>query len=147
MTDSAQPTPDPAAEVIAYLRAHEAPCPTCGYNLHHLTTPRCPECGSGIRLTIGATEPRLAAWLTLTIPLLLLAGCGVMFLLFTLVDPPPARYWPPVIVTWCAIPLAALAVWKRRVFNKLPSATRWLLAGLSCIGTLITFIWLLAIVR
>jgi hypothetical protein len=28
------------------IEVEEPLCPTCGYNLHNLTTPRCPECGT-----------------------------------------------------------------------------------------------------
>lgn len=39
--------PDP---LIAYLAAHDAPCPGCGYNLRGLQTNSCPECGRTLSL-------------------------------------------------------------------------------------------------
>lgn len=55
------PKTDP---LIAYLTAHDAPCPRCGYNLHGLKTPTCPECSLdlhdselGALLVPDGTEP------------------------------------------------------------------------------------------
>lgn len=35
----------------------------CGYNLRALATPRCPECGESLRLSVSVVEPRLGPWI------------------------------------------------------------------------------------
>ncbi|MCL2640156.1 MAG: hypothetical protein FWD53_04865 [Phycisphaerales bacterium] len=44
------------------IEVEEPVCPTCGYNLHMLTSSRCPECGTVFRLentpTVLAPDPR-----------------------------------------------------------------------------------------
>ena len=37
-----------------WLFDHDLPCPTCGYNLRMLGTPRCPECGHRVSLADAA---------------------------------------------------------------------------------------------
>lgn len=36
------------AEALAYLAAHDAPCPACGYNLRSINRMICPECGTPV---------------------------------------------------------------------------------------------------
>lgn len=40
----------------AYLAEHAIDCPVCGYGLHRLTEPRCPECAAELSLTVAATK-------------------------------------------------------------------------------------------
>ena len=40
--------------IAAFLSRHAATCPNCGYSLREITSHRCPECGTVLRLTISA---------------------------------------------------------------------------------------------
>lgn len=53
-----------------FLAEHDLQCPGCGYSLRGLETPRCPECGLGIRFPTAdavadeaSESARLALWL------------------------------------------------------------------------------------
>jgi hypothetical protein len=76
----AQPDPnaaaDPDAALAVYLAAHDAMCPRCSYNLRGVEAARCPECGTGLRLTLERRR-RLGGWgpfLLLVFGWLLIAG-------------------------------------------------------------------------
>ncbi len=47
----------------AFLAERDLPCPLCGYNLRALRSEKCPECGSEVEVTVGLTEPRMAAFI------------------------------------------------------------------------------------
>src|SRR6476660_5751659 len=74
------PTADETA-LLNFLRDRDVACPLCRYNLRALTSPRCPECGREVRLTIGLVEPRQGAWLTGQIALTAAVGVGLMIIL------------------------------------------------------------------
>lgn len=62
--------------LVAYLAQRDTPCPHCGYNLRGVESPRCPECGGALELTL-ARPRRLSGWgpfLLLVFGWLLLAG-------------------------------------------------------------------------
>src|SRR5947207_14443971 len=83
---------DPAADETAlldFLRDRDVACPLCRYNLRALTSPRCPECGRELRLSVGLLEPRQGAWLTGQIALTAAAGIGLMIILVC-----AANGWP-----------------------------------------------------
>src|SRR6185369_10322700 len=67
--------------LLDFLRDRDVACPLCHYNLRALTSPRCPECGRELRLTIGLVEPRQGAWLTGQIALTAPAGIGLMIII------------------------------------------------------------------
>lgn len=71
----ADPPADSGAMLTAFLAAHDAPCPVCGYNLRALLGNRCPECGRPLVLAVGTTEPRLAAFIAGLVGL----SCGLGF--------------------------------------------------------------------
>lgn len=63
------PTSNPAdaTAVIAWLDAHDEPCPVCGYDLRGLTEPLCPECGKPLTLSVTARDlHRISSWLIAT---------------------------------------------------------------------------------
>ncbi len=48
--------PEPADQLAAYLATHHAPCPGCAFDLHGLTSPTCPECGTAITLEVRRSD-------------------------------------------------------------------------------------------
>ena len=62
------------AALLDFLRDRDVPCPLCAYNLRGLTSPRCPECGHELHLTVGVTDLRIGAWVTCLIGLAAAAG-------------------------------------------------------------------------
>jgi len=54
------PAPDDIV-LIDWLKDRDAACPLCAYNIRGLTTPRCPECGQVLRLSVTLAEPYLKA--------------------------------------------------------------------------------------
>jgi hypothetical protein len=67
--------------LLQFLRHRDAHCPVCRYTVRDLTQVRCPECGRGLMLTVGAAEPYLRPWVIATVPMCMWAGLGVFFLL------------------------------------------------------------------
>lgn len=67
-----------AGMLRAYLHDRDIHCPRCGYNLRSLTGGRCPECGTRLVLAVREAEPRLGAWIALTVMVCLNAGVGLL---------------------------------------------------------------------
>ncbi len=68
------------AILLDWLKDRDAACPLCAYNIRGLTTPRCPECGQVLRLSVSLAEPYLKAWVALIAGLLPPAGVGMIFI-------------------------------------------------------------------
>ena len=76
--------------LLAYLHANESHCPSCNYNLHHLTSSLCPECGQPLKLQVALQTPKIAAFifgllglaLSISFPILL----DVLLLIISFVD-------------------------------------------------------------
>jgi hypothetical protein len=142
------------AFTLAFLNAHEVPCPGCGYNVHSLPAARCPECGLGLRVGVVATDKISAAWLLLMITVA--AGAGVGLLVAAVVW---REGWPrmrdyrsiifnlvlPYFLGMIPLPLAALAM--RRWLGRRTPGFQWLLAAM-CLavtaGVLALFLWNMA---
>jgi len=62
---------------VRFLSDHDAPCPTCGYNLRSARSSSCPECATPFELTIAPTHTSSASWHALLLSVSLLAGVGV----------------------------------------------------------------------
>jgi hypothetical protein len=90
---SPEPSPSPATiaaappslasdeyMLIDWLRDRNTSCPLCQYNLRGLKTPRCPECGQALQLSVSLAEPYLKAWIALVAALLPPAGIGSIFI-------------------------------------------------------------------
>src|SRR4051812_4802203 len=65
--------------LVEFVADRAVACRACGYTLRRLTSPRCPECGLSLRLTLRPAEPVARAWITLTALLCAAAGVGVLF--------------------------------------------------------------------
>jgi len=133
---AADPNADEAV-LLEYLKTHDALCPLCKYNLRNLTVPRCPECGRGLRLTVGMTEPYLLPWVLLTVFMAMAASVGVLFLAICILEGPPdfgslnSREIAPCSgACWglLAIPLTLMLVAGRRTVLRWERSAQWTLA-------------------
>src|ERR1700678_2777121 len=73
-------TPSDDAALVDWLSIRDAPCPLCGYNLRGLASPRCPECGHSLGLSVSLVEPFLKAWVALVGSACAGGGVGLVFL-------------------------------------------------------------------
>jgi hypothetical protein len=81
MLQTTDDAPAPAGEddvLFIFLAGRDVACPLCRYNLRGLASPRCPECGRELCLTIGLVEPRIGAWITCTVACAASAGLGIL---------------------------------------------------------------------
>ena len=129
-TDSSNPKWADQQYLVHFLKDNESQCPRCSYNLYQLTGDRCPECGTMLCLTVGATEPFLRAWILLIAGLCVGAGLGVFWILLLLAEGPPRR--PGVVISIaCSIvcmPLAIVSALCRKPFLRLSTNAQWALA-------------------
>jgi hypothetical protein len=125
------PTADTAI-LIDWLRDRDVPCPLCGYNLRHLTSPRCPECGQELCLAVTAVEPFLKAWITLAASAAASAGVGVLMLVLVARVGWPGEDEPLLDISICLfiamIPVAGFIFYRRRKLLKLARSTQWTVA-------------------
>ena len=137
---SEETVPSEDAFLLRYLETHDAPCPGCGYNLHALTAPRCPECGRAVRIKVVRRDPGAHAWIVMTAATAASAGTG---LLFTLIHPPHRFERPPgswaAAYLYAAMPITALLVLARRRITALPT---WLQALAAAVFALL---WLVSL--
>src|SRR5215207_7280264 len=70
--------------LLDFLREYDAACPVCGYNLRALARPICPECGSELVLTVGATRLRLG-WLLVAVAPGFFSGICACFVLVMII--------------------------------------------------------------
>lgn len=126
--------------LLEFLSLHDAPCPACGYNLHKLTQPTCPECGLALKLSVGSDTPFKRAW-AITLGLnAMIAGVGLVFILFTFASGPPplsnpADYvWYVGPMLWIPVPVLVYAL--RRQFCALRNAMQHT-------AIVLTLVWML----
>jgi hypothetical protein len=150
MCDMSDPAADETA-LLDFLRDRDVACPLCRYNLRALTSPRCPECGRELRLSVGLIEPRQAAWLTGQIALTALAGIGVMIIIVS-----SFSGWPQgsahqgllnfaFIFHIAIIPFAGLWLIGRRRYMRMPRAAQWTGAALAITAAVAAMILLAAL--
>ena len=70
--------------LVEFLRACNAPCPLCDYNLRNLTENVCPECGQKLRLTVGVHHLRFGWFLATVTPSLFSGIAAVLMLILIL---------------------------------------------------------------
>jgi hypothetical protein len=155
--DSAASTSDAVTRtderaLLDFLRERDVPCPLCRYNLRALTTPRCPECGRELRLSVGLVEPRQGAWLTGQIALTAAAGIGLMIILFC-----SANGWPEggnprqgllnAAFTFHLLMIPAAAAWlmMRRRYLRRSRAVQWAGAALAIAAVAVGMVLLMMV--
>jgi hypothetical protein len=117
--------------LFLYLRDNDAECPVCGYGLHGLTTPVCPECGVEVELGVRANDPMLRIWIAGLITASLPTGFFLFFLglvgLASLVGvgvPPFRELWPTVVGGVLGSAAIVLLIAQRRRFRAVSKSTR-----------------------
>jgi hypothetical protein len=124
--------------LIEFLRERNAWCPACRYNLRGLTTPRCPECGRELRLSVGAVEPFLRTWITLAVAssasagIGLLAMVGVVYAVVTR-DWPPGRIMTAMLLYVALVPIGPIVLLTRQRFLRLSVVVQWRIAVIAVI--------------
>ncbi len=137
-------TEEKAGLLQRYLEGEDAPCPLCGYNLHHLTGTKCPECGATLELRVGSAELKLGKWLAALLSLAIAFGFSSLLILslfiFNIQGNPvlralrqTLRYWPSLLLAFVAGGLLMVVLRRRRRFCRLSdrSQTAWLLLVLA----------------
>ena len=132
-----RPPADDDTLLLEFLRARDAPCPLCGYNLRDLPAPRCPECREPLSLAVGFRTPRFG-WFLTTIAPGLFSGISAALMLVPLVGTvyfspnPPAPWWAWATDAfgWLSAVAALILIRYRDVFLRKPQARQraWALA-------------------
>jgi hypothetical protein len=111
--------PSDAELLKAYLADRDVPCPGCGYSLKGCASTQCPECGSGIEITLRGNTTSAAHWIAgtivisgafgLALPTLLNSVAGMLFA-------PDYRLFPgPILCAPLTVGIAAMLwVWITR---------------------------------
>ena len=135
--------------LLAYLRDRDVTCPLCKYNLRGLTTPRCPECGRDLELTVAVSVPYLSAWASLAILLGASGGIGLLILCFIPSQGLPTALTPGMdrfVKIACAyhiliLPCAPAVVIWRRFLLRMRKRTQWtLFAVVAVVGAAMLFL-------
>ncbi len=115
-----------ATRLVEFLRANDAPCPVCGYNLRSLTVPVCPECRQPLELTVGLRHANFG-WFVVTIVPGVFSGMAALFLIamLVLIMATEGGYPPPLIVGVALFGLASgiatlVLIVRRRRFLRMP---------------------------
>jgi hypothetical protein len=151
MSNTAVDEPQADQALAEFVRERDVACPLCGYNLRGLTSGRCPECGHGLRLSVGLTEPYLRSWVAALVASCACAGLGVLFVWVIVREGFPPRdepaLWVATVYDVMAVPQAiALLRWRRR-FLRLPRSVQRSLAALCVAGACLAFLMILVWVR
>ena len=127
--------------LLSFLAGQDVACPSCAYNLRGLTTPRCPECGRELKLSVGLTEPYLAAWITLAMVVFTNAGAGLLFFIVFAQEPWPRKWvYRGIILYFVAnLPIAIVVMICRRRFMRWPVRRQWIVSLLVLGITLVAF--------
>jgi hypothetical protein len=146
-----QSDPDTDA-LVEFLRERDAWCPACRYNLRGLTSPRCPECGRELKLSVGMTEPFLRAWITLAVSVVASSGIGLLMAWVLCREGWPrgsdeAELRVSIIIYVAMIPAAPIVLATRRRFLRQASVVQWRFALFAAIVSTAAFILLLSSVH
>jgi hypothetical protein len=141
--DAAEPTGD--VLLHTFLQDRDVPCPLCGYNLRSLSGDRCPECGTGLLLQVGLTEPRLGSYITLLTACCTGLGGSLLFTLIAL-KAADSDWWhkPTALLLLGQLALTTLLlplILKSRArFRRMPPSRQTFLAVALCV--LVALFWI-----
>jgi hypothetical protein len=109
---------DPAEQLRIWLRHNDEPCPICGYNLRHMETDRCPECGRRFTLRVGAVDMHFGYFLAFLAPAIFMAGLAVIFWVMSIVKsfPPAWGFWVILAIGTLESPAIIMIYRKRKFF-------------------------------
>jgi hypothetical protein len=140
---------DREAFTLAYLAAHEAECPACGYNVHRLTRARCPECGRPLEVrVVAAVGGYSAAWIFLMAAAAFAGGVGVLMCVLVARFGSPYGFKVAIPITYFIgnIPLPFLALSFRKRLVRVSRPIQWALAaviGGAAVFEAVHFFWVL----
>lgn len=131
MTIPSGPEPSNDQRLVEFLRANDAPCPLCGYNLRGLTVTVCPECRQPLELTVGLRHANVG-WFVLTIVPGVFSGMASLFLIALLVvvmvteggSPPLPVVGVALFGLSSGVVALVLIARRRRFLRMLPSVQR-----------------------
>ena len=139
--------------LIEYLKECREQCPSCRYDLHNLTSPRCPECGEALILRVGLEQPRLGALITGVIGLASGLGFSGLALGWGLWMMMTNRFGPrweelTILFTECVVTLTLILLWLRagRRVRRMSPPARWLLSLLCFAVPIANLLFFLAFV-
>lgn len=139
-----------ADRLLDFLRDHDAPCPVCGYNLHKLTVPTCPECRHALELTVGVRGLRIGLYIATLAPFMFSGMAALAFGVLVFVaelaggNPPPVLYLLTLFGLGSGAVAVALIVRRRRFLSFTPSTQRgWAL--LAWVSHLVPFVALVGL--
>ena len=136
---------------LAYLQSCEAECPTCGYNVHAVTAPRCPECGGRLEIRVVPVSSGFSrAWLTALVASGLGGGMGLLLAAVVVHSGLPRNSLNiDVVYFLLQIPTPVILLIARRWYVRMTNMLQWLfacgLAGLNVGGLLWIVIYILRI--
>ena len=91
--------------MVEFVRGRSVPCPRCGYELHGLEQPKCPECGEPLVLKVGSPRSHFG-WLILAMVPGCFSGVATVILFWplyiTITSNPQGKSGMPVSVR-CAV--------------------------------------------
>jgi hypothetical protein len=146
------PYPTHDRVLAQYLESHDERCPACKYNLRHLRTTRCPECGLSLRIVIGPVHTTRRFYTAGVIGLASAFGFSTLTLvwfviLFLASGGPETDYWiVRALMLMSLVSAGLLFAWlvQARRINQASTAVRATLATTACVLPLVYFIIFLA---
>ena len=127
-----------------WLSQRSEHCPLCRYNLRGLSSDRCPECGRELRLAVHLVELSQFWWLTLFIPLAMVAGIGALFVVVMLKEgrvPNGGQglIFAAMLSSIVGMPLAGMCLMFRRRFLRLRNGVQFFVGLLGPLYALVVF--------
>jgi hypothetical protein len=120
LTDSANRDRE---SLLTFLADRDILCPICKYNLRQLQSTKCPECGSELKLSVGAVDVRMGLWVSALLAAAAPATFGLLFLIIIIASGefPSFRYVPVstmllMLYVLAAIPATVFLIAGRRSF-------------------------------
>lgn len=120
--------------LISFLHNRDEPCPLCAYNLRDLTSPRCPECGHLLKLTVAQAEPYFRAWIMVLVANCTCAGLGVVWILMMIRRGAPRVGMYILVFHILTIPCLPILLRTRTAFLKMERGTQLLLGWLAIVA-------------